>query len=318
METKKKSVSEYVQEYGAFIALIVLVVGIGIVSPEFRTWSNFLSLLRQSSINGFIAFGMTCVILTDAIDLSVGSILGLSTALCAGMIASGFPVVPAMILALVIGTGLGLVSGILVTKGRLQAFIATLVTMTVYRGLTMIFMDGKPISNLGDSFALKLVGKGNIFRIPIPVILFVLAFIAFYFMLNKTTFGRRIYATGSNSKCARLAGVDIDKTKIIVYGISGFVSALSGLILLSRLNSAQPTLGDGYEMDAIASCIIGGASFTGGIGNVPGAFLGVIIFSVISYGLTFVGLSSYWQNIAKGLIIIVAVALDMRKYGSDK
>ena len=152
METKKKSVSEYVQEYGAFIALIVLVVGIGIVSPEFRTWSNFLSLLRQSSINGFIAFGMTCVILTDAIDLSVGSILGLSTALCAGMIASGFPVVPAMILALVIGTGLGLVSGILVTKGRLQAFIATLVTMTVYRGLTMIFMDGKPISNLGDSF----------------------------------------------------------------------------------------------------------------------------------------------------------------------
>ena len=316
METKKKSVSEYVQEYGAFIALIVLVVGIGIVSPEFRTWSNFLSLLRQSSINGFIAFGMTCVILTDAIDLSVGSILGLSTALCAGMIASGFPVVPAMILALVIGTGLGLVSGILVTKGRLQAFIATLVTMTVYRGLTMIFMDGKPISNLGDSFALKLVGKGNVFRIPIPVILFVLAFIAFYFMLNKTTFGRRIYATGSNSKCARLAGVDIDKTKIIVYGISGFMSALSGLILLSRLNSAQPTLGDGYEMDAIASCIIGGASFAGGIGNVPGTFLGVIIFSVINYGLTFIGLSSYWQYIVKGLIIVIAVALDMRKYAA--
>ena len=285
METKKKSVSEYVQEYGAFIALIVLVVGIGIVSPEFRTWSNFLSLLRQSSINGFIAFGMTCVILTDAIDLSVGSILGLSTALCAGMITSGFPVVPAMILALVIGTGLGLVSGILVTKGRLQAFIATLVTMTVYRGLTMIFMDGKPISNLGDSFALKLVGKGNIFRIPIPVILFVLAFIAFYFMLNKTTFGRRIYATGSNT----------------------------GLILLSRLNSAQPTLGDGYEMDAIAATALGGTSMSGGRGKIQGTLIGVLIIAVLNNGMNILGISSYYQDVVKGIVILIAVLSDRNR-----
>ena len=305
METKKKSVAEYVQEYGALIALIVLVVGIGIASPEFRTWSNFLSLLRQSSINGFIAFGMTCVILTDAIDLSVGSILG--------MIASGFPVVPALILALVIGTGLGLISGILVTKGRLQAFIATLVTMTVYRGLTMIFMDGKPISNLGDSFALKLVGKGNIFRIPIPVILFVLAFLAFYFMLNKTTFGRRIYATGSNSKCARLAGVDIDKTKIIVYGISGFMSALSGLILLSRLNSAQPTLGSGYEMDAIAATALGGTSMSGGRGKIQGTLIGVLIIAVLNNGMNILGISSYYQDVVKGIVILIAVLSDRNR-----
>ena len=300
METKKKSVSEYVQEYGALIALIVLVVGIGIASPEFRTWSNFLSLLRQSSINGFIAFGMTCVILTDAIDLSVGSILGLSTALCAGMIASGFPVVPALILALVIGTGLGLISGILVTT-------------TVYRGLTMIFMDGKPISNLGDSFALKLVGKGNIFRIPIPVILFVLAFLAFYFMLNKTTFGRRIYATGSNSKCARLAGVDIDKTKIIVYGISGFMSALSGLILLSRLNSAQPTLGSGYEMDAIAATALGGTSMSGGRGKIQGTLIGVLIIAVLNNGMNILGISSYYQDVVKGIVILIAVLSDRNR-----
>lgn len=256
---------------------------------------------------------MTCVILTDAIDLSVGSILGLSTALCAGMIASGFPVVPAMILALVIGTGLGLVSGILVTKGRLQAFIATLVTMTVYRGLTMIFMDGKPISNLGDSFALKLVGKGNIFRIPIPVILFVLVFIAFYFMLNKTTFGRRIYATGSNSKCARLAGVDIDKTKIIVYGISGFMSALSGLILLSRLNSAQPTLGDGYEMDAIAATALGGTSMSGGRGKIQGTLIGVLIIAVLNNGMNILGISSYYQDVVKGIVILIAVLSDRNR-----
>ena len=162
----------YIQELGALIALVLLVLVIGVISPEFRTVSNFLSLLRQSSINGFIAFGMTCVILTGGIDLSVGSVLALTTAFCASFISTGMPVGLAMLLALLIGTGFGLISGLLVTKGRLQPFIATLITMTVYRGLTMIFMDGKPISNLGDSFFLKLVGKGNLFNIPIPVILF--------------------------------------------------------------------------------------------------------------------------------------------------
>lgn len=313
MENKKKSTAEYIQEYGALIALIVLVVGIGIASPEFRTWSNFLSLLRQSSINGFIAFGMTCVILTDAIDLSVGSVLALSTALCAGMISSGVPVVPAMILALLIGAGLGVISGLLVTKGRLQAFIATLITMTVYRGLTMIFMDGKPISSLGDSFALKLVGKGNIFRIPIPVILFALVFAAFFFMLTRTTFGRRIYATGSNSKCAKLVGVNIDRTKIIVYGLSGLMSALSGLILLSRLNSAQPTLGQGYELDAIAAVALGGTSMSGGRGKIQGTLIGVLIIAVLNNGLNILGVSSYYQDVVKGLVILVAVLSDRKR-----
>ena len=154
---KQKTINK-IQDMGALIALVLLVIVIGVISPEFRTVGNFLSLLRQSSINGLIAFGMTAVILTGGIDLSVGSVLALSTALCAGLIANGMPVGAAMLLALVIGTGLGLISGILVTKGRLQPFIATLVTMTVYRGLTMIYMDGKPISNLGDSFTLKVVG----------------------------------------------------------------------------------------------------------------------------------------------------------------
>ena len=208
---KQKTINK-IQDLGALIALILLVVVIGIISPEFRTVGNFLSLLRQSSINGLIAFGMTCVILTGGIDLSVGSVLALSTALCAGFISNGMPVGAAMLLALVIGTGLGFISGILVTKGRLQPFIATLVTMTVYRGLTMIFMDGKPISNLGNSFTLKVVGKGNFYHIPIPVILFILIFALFMFILEKTTFGRRVYATGSNWEAARLAGVNIHRT----------------------------------------------------------------------------------------------------------
>lgn len=216
MSTKKqKQFVSKLQDMGALIALVLLVVGIGLVSPEFRTWDNFMSLLRQSSINGFIAFGMTVVILTDGIDLSVGSVLALSTALCAAMIKGGVPVGAAMLLALVIGTLFGTVSGILVSRCRLQAFIATLITMTVFRGATMIFMDGKPISGLGDSFLLKFVGKGFVFGIPFPVILFFLVLLAFWFMLEKTTLGRRIYATGSNSTAAKLAGVNIQNTKLI-------------------------------------------------------------------------------------------------------
>lgn len=310
---EKNKILNYAQDLGALIALILLVIGISCVSPEFRTWNNFLSLLRQSSINGLIAFGMTCVILTDAIDLSVGSVLALSTALCAGMIVNGVPVGLAMLLALVIGVLLGCVSGVLVTKGRLQPFIATLITMTVYRGLTMIFTNGKPISDLGDSFTLKVVGKGNFYHIPIPVILLLLIFIGFYILLQKTTFGRAIYATGSNAKCAKLAGINIHKTKIIAYAISGFMAALSGLILLSRLGSAQPTLGDGYELDAIAAVALGGTSMSGGRGKIYGTLVGVLIIAVLNNGLNILGVSSYYQDVIKGLVILVAVLSDRKR-----
>lgn len=313
MENNKKKITDYVQDLGALIALLLLVIGISIISPEFRTGSNFLSLLRQSSINGLIAFGMTCVILTDAIDLSVGSVLALSTVLCAGMVSAGVPAGIAMILALAIGTVLGAISGFLVTKGRLQAFIATLITMTVYRGLTMIFTGGKPISNLGDSFVLKLVGRGNICRIPIPVILLLVIFAGFYFLLNKTTFGRAVYATGSNWKCAKLAGININKTKIIVYAISGFMSALSGMILLSRLGSAQPTLGSGYELDAIAAVALGGTSMSGGRGKIYGTLIGVLIIAVLNNGLNILGVSSYYQDVIKGFVILVAVLSDRKR-----
>lgn len=301
------------QDFGALIALILLVVVIGIFSPEFRTPANFLSLLRQSSINGLIAFGMTCVILTGGIDLSVGSVLALTTALCAGFISNGMPVGLAMFLALVIGTCFGAVSGFMVTKGRLQPFIATLITMTVFRGLTMIYMDGKPISNLGNSTLLKFVGKGSIFGIPFPVILFIVVFIVFMFVLEKTTFGRRVYATGSNAQAAKLAGVNVNRTKLITYAISGCMAALSGLILLSRLGSAQPTLGDGYELDAIASVALGGTSMNGGRGRIWGTFVGVLIIAVLNNGLNILGVSSYYQDVVKGIVILVAVLSDRKR-----
>ena len=302
MENKK--VMNRIQDLGAVIALILLVAVISIISPEFRTVKNFLSLLRQSSINGLIAFGMTCVILTGGIDLSVGSVLALTTAICASLIANGTPVAIAMIVALVLGVVFGIISGVFVTKGRLQPFIATLITMTVFRGLTMIFMDGKPISNLGDSYLLKFVGKGLILNIPFPVIMFI---------LERTTFGRKVYATGSNEKSAKLAGINIDKTKIATYAISGLMAAMAGLILLSRLGSAQPTLGDGYELDAIAAVALGGVSMNGGRGRIWGTFVGVLIIAVLNNGLNILGVSSYYQDVVKGLVILIAVLSDRKR-----
>ena len=301
------------QDLGALIALILLIIVISIISPQFRTLDNFMSLLRQSSINGFIAFGMTCVILTGGIDLSVGSVLALTTAFAATFIKGGMPVLLAMLLALIIGTLLGVLSGILVTKGRLQPFIATLITMTAFRGITMIFMNGKPISGLGGSEMLKFVGKGSVIGIPFPVILFIAVFILFMFVLEKTTFGRRLYATGSNPVSAKLAGVNINRTKLIAYAISGCMAALSGMILLSRLASAQPTLGDGYELDAIASVALGGTSMNGGRGRIWGTFVGVLIIAVLNNGLNILGVSSYYQSVVKAVVILIAVLSDRKR-----
>ena len=327
MEKNKKNIAAYISEYAAFIALVLLVIVLGCISPEFRTASNFLNLLRQAAFNGLIAFGMTCVILSDGIDLSVGSTFALSAIVCAEMLVKGTPAFVAILAALIVGTALGTVSGLLVTKGRLQPFIATLITMTAYRGLAMILTDGKPISRLAASiesesgaFLFKVLGKGNlvggpsdIIRIPIPAIILVLALVIFWFMLTKTTFGRKIYATGSNAKCANLVGVNTAKTKIIVYAISGFMAALAGLMMISRVDSAQPTLGDGYELDTIAAVALGGTSMSGGRGKISGTFAGVLIIAVLNNGLNILGVSTYYQEVIKAIVILIAVLSDRKR-----
>ena len=322
---KKKNIGSMLGEYGAIIALVLLAVALSVVSPEFRAPSNLLNLLRQASFNGLIAIGMTCVILSDGIDLAVGSIFALSAIVCAEMILMGLPAIVCILGALIVGTLLGTVSGLLVAKGRLQPFIATLVTMMAYRGLAMMITDGKPISRLSDtltsgSFLFKALGKGNIVplfaenvKIPLPAVIMLLAFAIFYFILNHTTYGRKIYATGSNAKCAQLVGVNIQKVKISVYAISGFMAALAGLMMISRVNSAQPTLGDGYEMDAIAATALGGTSMSGGSGKITGTLVGVLIIAVLSNGLNILGVTSYYQDVIKALVILVAVLSDSKR-----
>ncbi|TKZ35717.1 ribose ABC transporter permease [Brachyspira catarrhinii] len=310
---KNKNIIQYLQDYGSFIALIFLVVVISIISPDFRTVNNFLSLLRQSAINGLIAFGMTCIILTGGIDLSVGSVLALTSIICAHTIKIGLPAPLSMLIALIFGIILGTISGLMVTKSRLQPFIATLITMTGYRGLTMILSGGRPISRLGDNFLLNQIGKGSLIGIPIPVWILIIFFAIFLFVLKKTVLGRQIYATGSNSKAAELAGINTNNIKLIVYAVSGFMASLSGLILVSRLGSAQPTLGSGYELDAIAAVALGGTSMTGGRGKITGTLIGILIIAVLNNGLNIIGVSSYYQDVVKALVIFLAVISDRNR-----
>lgn len=310
---KNKNIIQYLQDYGSFIALIFLVIVIGAISPDFRTVNNFLSLLRQSAINGLIAFGMTCVILTGGIDLSVASVLALTSIICAHTIKIGLPAPLSMLIALIFGIILGTISGLMVTKSRLQPFIATLITMTGYRGLTMILSGGKPISRLGNNLLLNQIGKGSFLGIPIPVWILIIFFAIFLFVLKKTVLGRQIYATGSNAKAAELAGININNIKLIVYAVSGFMASLSGLILVSRLGSAQPTLGSGYELDAIAAVALGGTSMTGGRGKITGTLIGILIIAVLNNGLNIIGLSSYYQDVVKALVIFLAVISDRNR-----
>lgn len=254
-----KKVMKYMSELTTLIALIGLMMVITFINPNFLTANNLLNLLLQVTANGFIAFGMTFVILTGGIDLSVGSILALSSALTAGLIAAGIPVPFAILLAVCMGGIFGMLNGLLVAYGKLAPFIVTLASMTIFRGATLVFTNGNPLTQgLSDSFLFQFLGQGYVVGIPFPVILMFLVFIILYVVLHKTAFGKSVYALGGNEKAAYISGVKLNKVKIIIYTISGIMASISGLIITSRLSSAQPTAGTSYEMDAIAAVVLGG------------------------------------------------------------
>ncbi len=296
-----------------FIGLILLIVVISIMNSAFLDISNLLNLLRQVSINGLIAFGMTFVILTGGIDLSVGSILALSSAFTAILITSGLDPIVALIVGVLGGFLLGVFNGVLVTFGSMAPFIATLATMTIFRGLTLVVTDGNPITNLGDSYMFQLFGKGYFFGIPVPAVTMIIVFIILAIILQKTTFGRHTYAIGGNEVASKISGIKVNRVKILIYGISGLMSALAGAILTSRLNSAQPTAGTSYELDAIAAVVLGGTSLTGGKGRIVGTFIGVLIIGVLNNGLNLLGVSSFYQQVVKGIVILIAVLIDRKK-----
>lgn len=308
-----KSSKEMISKLGPLIGLILLIIVVSIMNPSFLTISNIFNVLRQVSISAIIAFGMTFVILTGGIDLSVGSTLALTGAVAASLLAGGTDPIVSMGVALILGLVLGAFNGLIITKGKVAPFIATLATMTIYRGLTLVYTNGKPISGLGDHASFQLFGKGYFLGVPIPVITTIVSFAILAFILHKTTFGRRVYAVGGNEEAAKLSGINADRVKIAVYAISGFLAALSALILTSRLNSAQPTAGESYELDAIAAVVLGGTSLNGGKGWIFGTLIGALIIGVLNNGMNLIGVSSFWQQVVKGIVILLAVLLDRKK-----
>lgn len=295
---------------GPLAGLIIFSIILGLISDNFFTLGNMLNLLRQVSVNALIAFGMTFVILTAGIDLSVGSTLALGSALTAGLLTSGMDPILAVFIGLLIGFILGAINGLIITKGKVAPFIATLATMTIYRGATLVYTDGMPITGLSDSFAFEMIGKGYLFGIPFPVIIMVVVFIILYFVQRKTVFGRQVYAVGGNEEAAKLSGIKTDRVKLWVYSITGMLAVLAGIIISSRLDSVQPTAGTSYELDAIAAVVIGGTSLAGGRGRIVGTLVGALIIGVISNGLNLLNVSSFYQQIVKGAIILVAVLFD--------
>jgi len=301
------------QRFGLPIAFVVLLVALALLSPAFLTPENLLNVARQVSVNAIIAVGMTFVILTAGIDLSVGSVLGLAGVLIAGVLKGGGALGLALAAGLAVGAGFGVLNGLAVAYGRVAPFIVTLATLTIARGVTLVDTQGQPISNLGAG--VDWLGQGDVAGIPVPVIVMALVFAASYVVLTQMVVGRYVYAIGGNAEAARLSGINVRRHIILVYAIGGVCSAIAAIILTGRLDSAQPTAGLGYELDAIAAVVLGGTTLMGGEGGIGGTLLGAFLIGVLNNGLNLLDVSSFYQQIVKGVVILLAVLLDQRLRG---
>ena len=298
---------------GILSVLVLLCVIVSIATSKFLKPNNLISVLRQISINAYIALGMTLIIILGHIDLSVGAIVAMSGTLTVGFIVTqGLPIPVAILLGILLGMAAGMISGMIVTYFRVPAFIITMAMMNVCSGVAYVYSSGQA-TRINDDF-FSAIGTGYLFNtIPLPVVYMIILIIVISFLLGKTKFGTYVYAIGGNREAARLSGVPIKKVEIAVFTISGVLSAFAGLVLCSRMYSGQPSVGSGYELDAIAACVLGGTSMSGGKGRISGTIFGAMVIGVISNGLNLIGVSSYWQLIVKGLIIACAVLLDSQK-----
>jgi len=306
---RQEFIIHYGRQFGTLLGLIGLCVVLWILTPHFLTVSNLLNVAQQTSINAIIAVGLTFVIITAGIDLSVGSILAFSGVVLASALQAGCPIPLAMLVGLAVGMMCGLVNGVLISFGRIPPFISTLGMMSVARGSALLYTGGRPVSGFSESF--RFLATGKIFFIPAPVVIMLIVYLIAYFVLNRTKFGRYTYAIGGNEEAAILSGINVKLYKTMVYGICGMLSALGAIILTARLNSAQPIAGMMYELDAIAATVIGGTSLMGGQGSVIGTLIGAFIMGVLRNGLNLLGVSSFIQQVVIGSVIIIAVLMDM-------
>jgi len=296
------------RQLSTLAGLALLVTLLTVLSPYFLTVSNLSNVLEQTSINAVIAVGMTFVILSGGIDLSVGSLVALSGVALAGALRAGAPLPVALLAGLATGSAAGLVNGLLITRGKLPPFIATLGMMSVARGLTLFWTDGRPISGFDAGF--RTLATGRVLGIPASVLLAGALYLAAHLVLTRTRFGLYVYAIGGNEEATRLSGVGVRFHKTMVYVLAGLMSAVASVILTARLNSAQPIAGMMYELDAIAATVIGGTSLLGGSGTIGGTLIGALIMGVLRNGLNLLGISSFLQQVVIGLVIIAAVLVD--------
>jgi ribose transport system permease protein len=310
---------EALKKLQPLIALIVMVVALSLLSDKFLTLANQRNILLQISVNLCLSIGMTLVILTGGIDLSVGAILALAGAVAAGLLKNGlvlknfgvvlqFTPFGAIIAGILTGLALGLFNGFVITRFRLPPFVATLGMLSVGRGLTMLWTGGFPVTDLGQRFG--FIGSGMFLGIPMPVWISAALVVLFYVVSRRTTLGRYIYAVGGSERATAFSGINVDRVKLWVYALGGALAAVAGLVVTARLDAADPKAGLGYELDSIAAVVIGGTSLSGGRGSILGTVLGCLIIGVLNNGLFLLDVSPFWQQVVKGFVILAAVALD--------
>jgi ribose/xylose/arabinose/galactoside ABC-type transport system permease subunit len=312
LAARSKRAGHVLMEFGIGIALILEIILFALLSPYFFTSENILNVTLQISITAIIAVGMTFVILTEGIDLSVGAIVALSGVITTSMLKLDFPpgiVFPLAILSgLLLGALAGTLAGIFITRFNIAPFIITLALMTIGRGAAYMYTDGRPVWGLPEQFS--FIGNGRILALPVPTIIMILIYVAAYIVLKHTRFGRYVYAVGGNKEASRLAGINSNSVLIRVYVICGTLAALSGILLASRMNSGQPNSGLSYELDVIAAVVVGGTSLQGGRGSIIGTFLGALLIGILRNGLNLMNVNSYVQQVIVGVVILLAVLMD--------
>lgn len=303
------AMKSWLARYGLLLAFVVIGAGLTVASPNFLTMQNLVIVVRQVSINGILAVGATYVLLTGGVDLSLGSVVALTGVVAASFAHPGeFPVVVPVALGMLAGTACGAVNGLVITRGRIAPFIVTLGMMTVARGLALVISGGRPVSNLSREF--NSIGSGDMLGIPTPIAILVAVAVVSHLVLGNTRLGRYVYAVGGNEHAARASGISVAGVKTFAYTVCGTLAGLAGVVLASRITTGQPNAGMAYELDAIAAVVIGGTSLSGGVGGIRGTILGALLMGVINNGLDLLNVSSYYQQIVKGLIIVGAVWLD--------
>lgn len=321
---QRLTAARIVQKYGIVIALLLACLVLSFLSSNFLTGRNMLNVLRQTSINGVLAIGMTFVILTRGIDLSVGSVVALTGVVAASFATtstSGFipgapwPALLALAIGIAVGMGCGTISGVIVSRFRVPAFVATLGMLSAARGLTLLYSGGRPVPGLSPGF--RWIGTGDVLGIPVPILVLLAVFAGAWFVLSQTRFGRHVYAVGGNPHAAKVSGLPVERIRLMVYVISGGLAGLAGMILAARTGSALPQAGVAYELDAIAAVVIGGTSLAGGVGRVTGTLVGALLIGVMNNGLDLMGVESYYQQVIKGILIVAAVMLDQSRNKQD-